>query len=90
MYYIMSSRQLRIVGWTYGSSSGSVLGSTTSNVIDLGVGDDIVVNGHMLLLSKDSIVGLQVIFLEVLSSLGGSDLDVELIISTALVFRRYD
>ena len=79
----MSSRQFRIVGWTYGSGSGGVLGSTTSNVIDLGVGDDIIVDGHMLLLSKDSIVGLQVIFLEVLSSLGGSDLDIELIISKA-------
>jgi len=35
----------------------------------------------MLLLGKDSIVGLQVIFLKVLSSLGGSDLDIELLIS---------
>jgi hypothetical protein len=86
----MSSDLLRNVGQTYGSSSGSVLGSTTSNVVDLGVGDDIVVNGHMLLLGKDSIVGLQVIFLEVLSSLGGSDLDIELFISSALVARRDD
>jgi hypothetical protein len=79
MYYIMSFDLLRIVGWTYGSSSGSVLGSTTSNVVNLGVGDDIVVDGHMLLLGKDSIVGLQVVFLKVLSSLGGSDLDIELL-----------
>jgi hypothetical protein len=33
----------------------------------------------MLLLGKDSIVGLQVVFLKVLSSLGGSDLDIELL-----------
>jgi hypothetical protein len=81
----MSFDLLWIVGYTYGGSSGSVLGSTTSNVVNLGVGNDIVVNGHMLLLGKDSIVGLQVIFLEVLSSLGGSDLDIELIVSLAPV-----
>jgi len=32
----------------------------------------------MLLLGENSIVGLEIILLEVLSSLGGSDLDVEL------------
>jgi hypothetical protein len=43
---------------TYGSGSGSILGGTSGNVVDLGVGDDIIVDGHMLLLGKDSIVGL--------------------------------
>jgi hypothetical protein len=79
----MSSGPLWIIGLTYGSGSGSILGSTTGNVVDLGIGDNVVVDGHMLLLSKDSIVGLQVVFLEVLSSLGGSDLDIELGISTS-------
>jgi hypothetical protein len=35
---------------TYGSSSGGVLSSTTGNIVDLGIGDNIVVDGHMLLL----------------------------------------
>lgn len=82
-----------IGAWTYSSSSGSVLSGTSSNVVDLGVGDDVVVadrqrlgntivdrslHRHVLLLGQDGIIGLQVIFLEVLCSLGRSDLDVEL------------
>ena len=54
----MSFDLLRIVGWTYGSSSGSVLSSTSGNVVDLGVGNNVVVDRHMLLLGEDSIVGL--------------------------------
>ena len=35
-------------------------------------------HGHVLLLGEDGIVRLQVVFLEVLGSLGRSDLDVKL------------
>jgi hypothetical protein len=63
---------------THGSGSSSVLSGTSSNIVDLGVGDNVIVDGHVLLLGEDSIVSLQLVFLEVLGSLGRADLDVEL------------
>lgn len=68
------------------------MGGSTSDVVDLGVGNNIVVanisfvtwlcmndlHGHVLLLGKDGIVGLELVLLEILGSLGRADLDVEL------------
>ena len=75
----------------YSGSTGSVLGGTTSDVGDLAVLDDIVVatisgvtmprpnlHRHVLLLGEDGIVGLEVVLFQVLGSVLGVDLDVEL------------
>lgn len=58
-----------------GSSPGSVLGSTTSNVDDLVRLGDLLVDRDVLLLSEDRVVRLQVVLLE--DRLAIVDLDIE-------------
>lgn len=48
---------------THLSSTASVLGSTSGNIAGAKLGD-LLVDGYVLLLSEDSIVGLQSILIE--------------------------
>lgn len=80
--------------WTYRGGAGRVLGGTTCDVGDVGVGDDVVVavvggqwggrgrggdvHRHVLVLCEDGVVGAEGVLLEVGGSLRGADGDVEL------------
>lgn len=48
----------------YLGTTGSVLGSTTGDQLDIVLGKQLVVETHVLVLSKDSIVVLQAILLQ--------------------------
>ena len=48
----------------YLGTTGSVLGSTTGDQLDIVLGEQLVVETHVLVLSKDSIVVLQTILLQ--------------------------
>lgn len=48
----------------YLGTTGSVLGSTTGDQLDIVLGEQLVVETHVLVLSKDSIVVLQAILLQ--------------------------
>lgn len=50
--------------YAYLSSTGSVLSGTASDQLGIVVLDKVVVQTHVLLLCEDSIVGLDVVFLE--------------------------
>ena len=80
----------------YGGSTGSVLSSTTGNVGNVAVGNNVVIaivswvqesrhhlhsHRHVLLLGEDGVVRLKVVLLQVFGTVLRVDLDVELFIS---------
>lgn len=48
----------------YLGSTGSVLSGTTSNQLRLAVLEELVIESHMLLLGKDSVIILQAVLLQ--------------------------
>lgn len=48
----------------YLGTTGSVLGSTTGDQLNIVLGEELVIKTHVLVLSKDSIVVLQTILLQ--------------------------